>query len=107
QRVLCRDRVPLREVTVSGHHAAEVLGPGPILGGVNDDMPDVLQAQLLGLLREAEKAVGLARNEQVHGVAHALASDPRHLVLRVDAHVRQHARYQDLVPTPTYWMATV
>jgi len=63
-------------------------------------MPHVLQAQLLGLLREAEKGIGLARDEQVHGVVHALASDPRHLVLRVDAHVRQHARDQDMVPIP-------
>ena len=88
-------KVPIRD-----DHAAEVLGPRPVLRGVDDHLPDLLRAQLYRLLRVADKGVGLALNEQIHRVAQVPASDPGDVLLRVDANVRQHGREHYVVPAP-------
>jgi hypothetical protein len=57
QGPLGRDGMLLDEVAVPDDQAAEVLGPGAVHRAVDQDMADLLRAQLLWRRREAEERI--------------------------------------------------
>jgi hypothetical protein len=59
-----RDRVRGNEFPVARQHAAEILRPRLLHGGIEDYVTDMPGAQILGLGRKAQERVDLTLNEQ-------------------------------------------
>src|ERR687887_1088717 len=93
--------MPPDELPVTGHHAAEVLGPGPINHAVDDhvnvlDVPCLQHGpELLGLRREAEESVNLAVGDLLHGIPWGL-SHPADVFSGIQAHERGHAGDEEM-----------
>src|SRR5215472_13420586 len=57
------------EFSVSHQHAAEILRPGAVGRGADEDVCEAARAQLLRVRREAKIAVDLALHEKLYRVA--------------------------------------
>jgi hypothetical protein len=75
--------------TVTVDHATEVVRPGSVLDGIEDDAVEAAGAQLLRLGRETEKGVGLAGDKALHGIA---AKNPVDVLLGIEADLSGHDR---------------
>src|SRR5262249_53322759 len=53
------------ELAVCVYHATKVLGPGPVDCAIDDDMPDSLGSELLGVGRKPKVGVDLPLREQL------------------------------------------
>jgi hypothetical protein len=76
QRASRRDRILLGECTAGTDHAAEILRPGAILEGIEDDTADLLGPQLFALWSERKECIRLAVHEGLERVGCAGRSDP-------------------------------
>ena len=84
------------ELPVPGHHAAEVLGPGPVHAAVDDHVPDLLRPQFLRVWREAQEGVDLPLGEELHRLRRGMR-DPGDVLPGIQPHVGHHAGEEDVL----------
>src|SRR5215470_14620581 len=88
---LSSNGIPSDKIAVRSDHAAEILGPGSVESGVDQDVADLPGTHLLGLGRKADERVDLALGQELHRLG-AETHDPIDVFLWVHPHVGGHAR---------------
>jgi hypothetical protein len=80
------------EFPIAERHAAEVLRPRSVGGGVEDHAADLAGTQLLRLGRKSQKSIDSALGELLQKVAAAGCRDPVDVVAGVETDVRRNGR---------------
>ena len=90
-----RVRVCPDVIRKTGQHAAEILRPWPVDGGVDEHMTDASGAQLLRLGREAEERVDFAADKQLDRFELGVG-DPADVLLRVEPDLGDHQGHENM-----------
>jgi len=91
-----RDRILLYEFTTARQHAAKVLRPGAVDGAVDDHMADPAGVQFLRLGRQAQEAIELSVNKELHRLDRR-ADNPINVFARINTDMRGDRRQEHML----------